>query len=300
VQIAWPELSDWAETRDTLHIWTQVAGKVRLALEPMVNHWWQVPLYLSSRGLTTTLMHRGAVDLEMEFDLNDHLLEIRTCGGEFRKVEMKPRSVADFYAATMTSLQELGVTVRLLARPVEVPDAIPFAEDTRDRSYDAAAAHRFWVALRDAHRVMARFRGGFCGKASPVHFFWGGFDLAVTRFSGRPAPRYRSEVPNCADWVMELAYSHEVSSCGFWPGGSPEGSFYAYAYPEPQGFADWKPEPAEAFYDHSLGEFILPYTAVRTAADPDAKLLSFLQSTYEAAAELGHWDRAALEIGGRL
>jgi hypothetical protein len=278
-------------------MWTQVAGKVRLALEPMVNHWWQVPLYLSSRGLTTTLMHHGAIDLEMEFDLNDHFLEIRTCGGEFRQVELKPRSVADFYAATMTSLQELGVTVELLGRPVEVPEAIPFAEDTRHCSYDAAAAHRFWVALRDAHRVMARFRAGFCGKASPVHFFWGGFDLAVTRFSGRPAPKYRSEVPNCADWVMELAYSHEVSSCGFWPGGSPEGSFYAYAYPEPQGFADWKAEPAEAYYDQSLREFILPYTAVRTAADPDAVLLSFLQSTYEAAAELGHWDRAALEVG---
>jgi hypothetical protein len=242
-------------------------------------------------------MHHGAIDLEMEFDLNDHVLEIRTCGGEVRQVELKPRSVADFYAATMTSLQELGVTVRLLARPVEVPEAIPFAEDTRHCSYDAAAAHRFWVALRDAHRVMARFRAGFCGKASPVHFFWGGFDLAVTRFSGRPAPKHRGEVPNCADWVMELAYSHEVSSCGFWPGGSPEGSFYAYAYPEPQGFADWKAEPAEAYYDQSLREFILPYTAVRTAADPDAVLLSFLQSTYEAAAELGHWDRAALEVG---
>jgi hypothetical protein len=278
-------------------MWTQVAGKVRLALEPMVNHWWQVPLYLSSRGLTTTLMHHGAIDLEMEFDLNDHFLEIRTCGGEFRQVELKPRSVADFYAATMTSLQELGVTVELLGRPVEVPEAIPFPEDTRHCSYDTAAAHRFWVALRDAHRVMARFRAGFCGKASPVHFFWGGFDLAVTRFSGRPAPKYRSEVPNCADWVMELAYSHEVSSCGFWPGGSPEGSFYAYAYPEPQGFADWKAEPAEAYYDQSLREFILPYAAVRTAADPDAVLLSFLRSTYEAAAELGHWDRAALEVG---
>jgi len=280
-------------------MWTQVAGKVRLALEPMVNHWWQVPLYLSSRGLTTTLMHHGAVDLEMEFDLNDHLLEIRTCGGEFRQVELKPRSVADFYAATMTSLHELGVTVKLLARPVEVPEAIPFAEDTRHCSYDAAAAHRFWVALRDSHRVMARFRAGFCGKASPVHFFWGGFDLAVTRFSGRPAPKYRGEVPNCADWVMDLAYSHEVSSCGFWPGGSPEGSFYAYAYPEPQGYADWKAEPAEAYYDQSLGEFILPYAAVRTAADPDGVLLSFLQSTYEAAAELGDWDRAALEVGGQ-
>jgi Family of unknown function (DUF5996) len=280
-------------------MWTQVAGKVRLALEPMVNHWWQVPLYVSSRGLTTTLMHHGAVDLEMEFDLNDHLLEIRTCGGDFRRVELRPRSVADFYAATTMSLQELGVTVKLLARPVEVPEAIPFAEDTRHCSYDAAAAHRFWMALRNAHRVMARFRAGFCGKASPVHFFWGGFDLAVTRFSGRPAPKYRSEVPNCADRVMELAYSHEVSSCGFWPGGSPEGSFYAYAYPEPQGFADWKAVPAEAYYDQSLGEFILPYAAVRTAADPDAVLLRFLQSTYEAAAELGHWDRAALEVGGR-
>jgi Family of unknown function (DUF5996) len=231
----------------------------------------------------------------MEFDLNDHLLQIRTCGGDLRQVEMRPRSVADFYAATMSSLQELGVTVKLLARPVEVPEAIPFAEDTRHRSYDAAAAHRFWVALRDAHRVMARFRAGFCGKASPVHFFWGAFDLAVTRFSGRTAPQHPGGIPNTPDRITREAYSHEVSSCGYWPGGAEQGVFYSYAYPEPEGFPDRPVEPADAVYDGNLQEFVLPYQVVRSAGDPDATLLAFAQSTYEAAAELGDWDRAAIE-----
>jgi len=298
---AWPELtlSEWDDTRATLHMWTQVVGKVRLALEPMVNHWWQVPLYVSARGLTTSLMPAGGRGLEMEFDFVDHVLDIRTSAGEARRVALQPRSVAEFYAASMAALDSLGIGVSILPRPVEVPESIPFAQDEQHHSYDPDAAARFWSALVQARRVMADFRGRFLGKASPVHFFWGGFDLAVTRFSGREAPRHPGGVPNCADWVMELAYSHELSSCGFWPGASAEGSFYAYTYPEPPGFADWKVEPDAAYYDRDLGEFLLPYSAVRTVEDPDATLMSFLQSTYDAAAELGHWDRAALEVENR-
>lgn len=296
----WPELtlSRWDDTRVTLHMWTQIVGKVRLALEPMVNHWWQVPLYVSARGLTTSLMHAGDFGLEMEFDFIDHALLIRTTRGQTRSLRLKPQSVADFYAVVALTLRELDVKVSLLARPVEVAEAIPFASDVVHRSYDSEAARRFWLALVQADRVMRLFRSRFVGKASPVHFFWGGFDLAVTRFSGRPAPRHPGGAPNCADWVMELAYSHELSSCGFWPGGSAEGSFYAYAYPEPSGFAAAKVEPAEAYYDPTYREFLLPYAAVRSAPDPDAMLLRFFQSTYDAAADLGNWDRAALEGAG--
>src|SRR5690242_17958136 len=261
----------------------------------MANHWWQVPLYVSARGLTTSLMHAPGVDLEIEFDFIDHRLEMRTSSGDVRQIALEPKSVAAFYAETMSALDSLGVHVKLLARPVEIPEAIPFARDDVHHSYDAAAAHRFWLALTEIHRVMSRFRARFVGKASPVHLFWGGFDLAVSRFSGRPAPPHPGGVPNCADWVMELAYSHEVSSCGFWPGGAAEGSFYAYAYPEPEGFAEWKVSPNAAYYDAGLREFLLPYAAVRTAKDPDATLLGFFQSTYEAAAELAAWDRASLE-----
>jgi hypothetical protein len=294
----WPELTldTWDATRETLHRWAQIVGKVRLGLEPMVNHWWQVPLYVSVRGLTTSLMHGpSGVGLEMEFDFLAHALLIRTTSGEVRSVGLRPRSVADFYAETMAALEDVGIAVRILARPVELEDATPFALDEVHNSYDAEAAQRFWLALVQAHRVFDVFRAGFVGKASPVHFFWGGFDLAVTRFSGRPAPRHPGGAPNCADWVMELAYSHEVSSCGFWPGGSAEGSFYSYAYPEPEGFASWRVEPEGAYYDTTFREFLLPYTVVRPAADPEAVLLEFLQSTYEAAAELGRWDRESLE-----
>ena len=296
---AWPELplAGWQDTRDTLHLWTQIVGKVRLALEPMVNHWWQVPLYVSARGLTTSLMHAGPTGLEIEFDLIDHVLALRTSNGRSSHVMLEPRSVASFYEATMAALRELGVPVTIFARPVEVVEAIPFAQDEQHRSYDGEAVHRFWMALVQAHRVMARFRGRFAGKVSPVHFFWGGADLAVTRFSGRKAPKHPGLVPNCADWVMELAYSHEVSSCGFWPGGSVEGAFYSYAYPQPDGYAAWPVTPDAAYYDNDFGEFLLPYAAVRTAEDPDALLLSFFESTYEAAANLAGWDRAALETG---
>ena len=294
---AWPELtlSAWEDTRATFHMWTQVVGKVRMALEPMQNHWWQVTLYVSARGLTTSLMHAGAMGLEIEFDLIDHVLVARTADGRSRRVALEPRSVASFYEATMKALRDLGVEVAILARPVEVVEAIPFEQDEKHHAYDPGAVQRFWLALVQAHRVFTRFRAGFVGKVSPVHFFWGGSDLAVTRFSGRRAPKYTAIVPNCATWVMELAYSHEESSCGFWPGGGAEGAFYSYAYPEPPGFAEWLVAPGAAYYDHDLGEFILPYEAVRTSPDPDRDLLAFMQSTYEAAAELGQWDRATLE-----
>jgi hypothetical protein len=296
--LEWPELtlSAWEDTRDTLHMWTQVVGKVRMALEPMVNHWWQVPLYVSARGLTTSLMHANGRGVEIEFDFLDHQLHLRTSDGQNRQVALEPRSVASFYAATMAALDDLDVHVSIYPRPSEVVVAIPFPEDEQHRSYDAAAVHRFWQSLLQAHRVLQIFRARFIGKASPVHFFWGGPDLAATRFSGRPAPLHPGGVPNCPDWVQQLAYSHEVHSCGFWPGGSEEGTFYAYAYPEPAGFGAWPVQPESAYYDATLGEFLLPYKAVRTANDPDEALLAFCQSTYEAAAELGHWDRAALEV----
>jgi hypothetical protein len=294
---AWPvlTLADWEETRDTLHMWTQVIGKIRLELEPMVNHWWQVVLYVSARGLTTSLMHAGNIGLEIEFDFLEDVLVVRTTNGETRTVALTPRTVADFYGATLDAVSEVGVDVSIFTRPVEIVDAIPFQDDVTHCAYDADAVRRFWRALLATHRVMTEFRGRFIGKASPVHFFWGAADLAVSRFSGRRAPVHGGGVPNCADWVQELAYSHEVSSCGFWPGGTGEGFFYSYVYPEPDGFAHATIEPGSASYDSQLGEFVLPYTDVRTASNPDALLLSFFQTTYEAAADLGHWPRAELE-----
>ena len=293
----WPRLtlSEWEDTRDTLHLWTQIVGKVRLALEPMINHWWQTTLYVSARGLTTSLMHADGRGLEIEFDFVDHVLHVRTSDGQTREITLEPRSVASFYNATMAALDDVGMRVAIRPWPSEVPVAVPFPDDHEHRSYDAAAARRFWLTLLQAQRVMQRFRARFIGKASPVHFFWGGADLATTRFSGRTAPLHPGGVPNCPDWVQQLAYSHEVHSCGFWPDGSAEGSFYAYAYPQPDGFADWPVEPDAAFYEGAMGEFLLPYEAVRNADDPDAELLAFFQSTYEAAAELGAWDRATLE-----
>jgi hypothetical protein len=294
---AWPRLtlSEWEDTRDTFHMWSQIVGKIRLALMPMLNQWWQVTLYVSARGLTTSLMHAGPIGVEIEFDFVDHVLAIHTSDGRRRHVKLEPRSVASFYAETMASLRELGVEVSIYPGPVEVVESIPFPEDETHRSYDAEAMQRFWHALIRIHDVMLRFRGGFIGKASPVHFFWGGFDLAVTRFSGRRAPAHPGGVPHCPDWVQTLAYSHEVSSCGFWPSGDTEGLFYAYAYPQPADFASWRVAPGAAFFDEKLGEFVLPYTAVRETDDPAAMLLAFFQSTYEAAAELGKWNRAELE-----
>jgi Family of unknown function (DUF5996) len=294
----WPtlDLTGSQATMEALHLWTQVVGKIRLELEPMVNHWWQVPLYVSARGLTTSLMHAGGLGVEMEFDFIAHRLEVRTAEGAVRTVPLAPGSIAEFYAATMAALTDVGAPVRIRPYPTELPSHVPFPEDTVPRPYDAEAVHRVWLALVQAQRVMYAFRARFVGKVSPVHFFWGADDLAVTRFSGRSAPRHRGGVVNCPDWVQQMAYSHEVSSCGYWPGGSDEGTFYSYAYPEPPGFAERSVEPAAASYEATLGEFVLPYTAVREAEDPDAVLLAFFESTYAAAADLAGWDRAALEM----
>ncbi len=295
---AWPELpevADWQATRDTVHMWSQVVGKVRLAVTPHMSHWWNVPLYVSSRGLTTSLMQVRGLGFEIEFDFLDHVLVVQTTEGAERRVPLQAQSsVAAFHEATMAALDELGVSVRIRPRPVEVLQATPFTEDTEHRTYDGEAIQLFWRALVQSERVFEIHRSRFVGKTSPVHFFWGAFDLATSRFSGRPAPLHPGGVPNCPDWVMQDAYSHELSSCGFWPGGSEEGSFYAYAYPEPAAFSDWA-VPEAASYDAELGEFILPYRSVRTASDPDALILDFLQATYEAAAVAGHWDRVALE-----
>lgn len=290
----WPALrvQDWADTRETLHMWTQIVGKVRLALAPMVNHWWQVPLYISARGLTTSAIP-GRRTFDMEFDFVDHRLVLRTTTGAVESVALEAKPVADFYRETMDALHRAGIDVTILARPVEVEESIPFAEDRTHASYDPGQAQAFWGQLVQAARVLAEFRSRFVGKVSPVHFFWGGMDLAVTRFSGRTAPEHAGGAPNCADWVMTEGYSHELSSAGFWPGGDGEGMFYAYAYPEPPGFAD-HPVPVGG-YSREWSQFLLPYETVRTAADPDALLLDFLQATYEAAAVNGDWDRAALE-----
>jgi hypothetical protein len=298
VATTWPDLTlaRWSDTRETLHMWTQIVGKIRLALNPLINHWWQVSLYVSARGLTTSLMHAGDRGVEIEFDFIDHQLHLWTTDGSRRDVPLEPRTVASFYAATMAALDELGVATHINHRPNEVVDAIPFDQDDMHRAYDADSAHRFWLGLVSMHKVFLEFRSRYIGKHSPIHFFWGGFDLASTRFSGRPAPRHRGGVPNCPDYVQQLAYSHEVYSCGYWPGGDDEGAFYAYAYPEPEGFAEWAIQPEAGRYDKTFGEFLLSYTTVRTAPDPAATLLAFAQSTYDGAATLGRWDRAALEM----
>jgi uncharacterized protein DUF5996 len=293
----WPQLrvADWTTTRDTLHMWTQIVGKIRLTHAPLVNHWWQVTLYVSPRGLTTSAIPYESGVFDIEFDFVDHRLHVRSSDGNARHVPLEAKPVADFYAETMDALDELGIDVHIQARPNEVDPSIPFADDHQHSSYDAQAAHLFWRQLVAADRVIHEFRSYFAGKVSPVHFFWGSMDLACTRFSGRPAPTHPGGAPNCGDWVMEEGYSHELSSCGFWPGGGEEGAFYAYAYPEPDGFADYRVGPREAFYSKDNGQFLLPYEAVRTAQSPDRALLEFLHTTYEAAAERGHWDRSALE-----
>lgn len=295
----WPAIpiADWQDTRDTLHLYTQVIGKVRLANEPHRNHWWNATLYLSVRGLTTSLMpHPTGPAFQVDFDFLDHRLDITTVTGEQRTLDLVPRSVADFYTAVMSMLTELGVGTEIWPMPVEISDAIPFPDDTAHASYDPDAVRRFWLALVDVERVFKRFRSRFLGKASPVHYFWGAIDLAYTRFSGRTAPPHPGGAPNCGPHVMWEAYSHEVASCGYWPGPpGEEGVFYAYAYPEPPGYRDAPVTPAGARWDDELGEFVLPYELVRTAPDPDALLLEFLQSTYEAAADTARWDRPALE-----
>jgi Family of unknown function (DUF5996) len=294
---AWPSLrvDDWAPTRDTLHMWMQIVGKIRLAHSPMANHWWQVTSYVTPRGLTSSAIPYGTEAFDMEFDFIEHQLVIRTSTGANRTVPLEPKSVSEFYSQTMQTLDELGFTTRIQSRPNEVDPALPFAQDSEHASYDRAAANLFWCQLLQADRVLGQFRSRFMGKASPVHFFWGAMDLAYTRFSGRDAPRHPGGAPNVGDWVMVEGYSRELSSCGFWPGGGDEGAFYAYAYPEPPGYADHSVSPAEAHYSSDLGEYVLPYEVVRQAADPDQTLLAFLQDTYEAAAVEAGWDRAILE-----
>jgi Family of unknown function (DUF5996) len=296
---AWPDLpyDAWKDTRDTLHLWTQVVGKIRLALTPWLNHSWHVPFYVTARGLTTSPIPYGENSFEIEFDFNEHVLEITTSGGFRKEIALRPRAVAEFYEIVLAALREGGIRVAITDFPCEIAGAIPFSTDRTHAAYDAEYARRFWRVLVQADRVFKQFRTGFIGKSSPVHFFWGSFDLAVTRFSGRRAPPHQGGVPGLADTVVRDAYSHEVSSAGFWPGGGgvDYAAFYSYAYPEPDGFRTSAVEPAAAAFSEALGEFLLPYDAVRSASDPDSMLLAFLQSTYEAAARAGKWDRAALE-----
>jgi len=295
----WPELpyAAWKDTCATLHLWTQIVGKVRLKLTPWVNHSWHVTLYVTARGLSTGAMPADGRDLEIEFDFLDHVLWLRTTDGHFRQIMLRPVSVAEFYGEVMHALAALGVAVRINEMPSEIPDAVRFSADRTHAAYDADYANRHFRVLLATHRVFSHFRTGFLGKVSPVHFFWGSFDLAVTRFSGRPAPPLKSHTPGLPDAVAREAYSHEVSSAGFWAGGGPidYAAYYSYAYPEPENFSEAKVRPAQAFYFKDFGQFILPYDAVRTASDPQATLMAFLQSTYEAAADLGKWDRKALE-----
>jgi hypothetical protein len=298
----WPELpyAAWKDTRDTLHLWTQVVGKIRLTLTPWLNHSWHVALYVTARGLTTSPIPWRGGDFQIDFDFIDHVLWVRLSDGQFRQVVLKPMSVAEFYEDVMIALRELGVEVPITTMPCEIADCIPFEQDTLHAAYDAGYANRFWRVLLAAQKVFAHFRTGFLGKTSPVHFFWGSFDLAVTRFSGRSAPRHPGGVVHLPNSVAQEAYSHEVSSAGFWPGGGGPinyAAFYSYAYPAPDGFSTAAVKPGDAFFSKELGEFLLPYDAMRMARDPDAVLMEFLQSSYDAAADLANWDRKSLECG---
>jgi hypothetical protein len=296
----WPELplEAWRGTRDTLHLWTQVVGKIRMARAPRVNHWWHVTLYVTARGLTTSPVPDGGRTFQIDFDFIDHRLRVLTSDGHGRELELRARSVADFHRELLAALRGLGIDVRIDTMPQEIPDPIRFELDGIHAAYDPEYARRFWLALVQSDRVLARFRSDYVGKTSPVHFFWGSFDLALTRFSGRPAPPHPG-VPGVADFVTRDAYSHEVHSVGFWPGGPPgsDALFYAYAYPRPPGFAAAAARPDAASWSAELGEFVLPYEAVRRSPSPDDALLEFCRSTYDAAATLGRWDRRALERG---
>jgi hypothetical protein len=299
VQNPWPELplAAWRETYATLHLWTQVVGKIRLARSPWLNHSWHVALYVTARGLTTSPIPDGVRTFQIDFDLLEHVLRITTSDGAIREFALSGHSVASFYHALIAALADLDIVIVIDETPNELPDPIRFSQDDKHAAYDPNAVRRFFQILLGADRVFKKFRTGFLGKASPVHFFWGSFDLAVTRFSGRSAPRHPGGVPHLSDDVACEAYSHEVSSAGFWPGSGAIDfpAFYSYAYPEPPGFRTARVRPASAFFSESLGEFILPYDAMRTVAKPDEMLLEFLQTTYEAAANAARWDRAALE-----
>src|SRR6185437_10370516 len=290
----WPPLpwDEWKETASTLHMWTQIVGKTRLALTPLVNHWWNVPFYVSAHGLSTSAIPYEDELFEVEFDFVHHQLHVRVSSGTARSVALRPQSVASFYDEYMSLLQSLGIEVKIHAIPDEVSDPIPFRQDDKHASYDSEYAHRFWLILSRADVLFKRFRARFVGKSSPVHFFWGSFDLAVTRFSGRPAPPR----PN-ADAITREAYSHEVISAGFWPGngGFGKAAYYSYTAPAPEGLAEAKVEPTQAYYDSSMGLFLLLYDDVRNAPDPEKALMDFMQTTYDAGADLAKWDRAALE-----
>jgi hypothetical protein len=297
--VRWPAIpvARWRDTRDTLQLYTQIVGKVRLANEPLSNHWWNVPLYLTARGLTTSPMpHPTGPSFQIDFDFVGHQLDVVTATGDRRSMALEPRTVADFYDDMLRCLDELDVGTAIWPVPVEIEGAIPFADDHVHASYDPDAVTRFWLALLEMQRVFKIFRSRFVGKASAIHLFWGALDLAYTRFSGRTAPPHPGGAPNCGPHVMHEAYSHEVSSAGYWPGPpGDEGVFYAYAYPEPSGYRDAPLAVPGAAWNEDLGEFVLPYELVRTAPDPDARLLEFLQATYEAAARNAAWDRPALE-----
>ena len=295
----WPDIpyEPWQQSSETLHQWLQIVGKFRLAHTPWVNHSWHATFYVTTRGLTSSIIHCGRDDVQIEFDFIEDQLVGAKSTGEQHTIPLKPMSVAEFHERFQQMVKKLEVPIDFHGAPNEVPDPVPFAQNTTPREYDADAARKFWQALLQIDRVFKHFRTGFLGKVSPVHLFWGSFDLAVTRFSGRTAPPHPGGVPALPDPITREAYSHEVSSAGFWGGGGGLGfpAFYSYAYPVPEGFAAEKVEPAEAYFDEKLGEFMLPYDAVRTAADPDQTLLAFLQSTYEAAANLAQWDRTALD-----
>jgi hypothetical protein len=297
--VPWPELptASWRETYATLHLWTQIVGKIRLTRAPWLNHSWHIALYVTARGLTTSPIPDGNRTFQIDLDLVDHQLRISTSDGAQRQFALAGQSVAGFYKAIMADLAELGIDLEIDQMPSELPEPVRFSQDTQHASYDPEAVRRFFQILVNVDRVFKQFRTGFLGKASPVHFFWGSFDLAATRFSGRRAPRHPGGVPNLSDEVVCEAYSHEESSAGFWPGSGAIDypAFYSYAYPEPAGFRTTKIKPEAAFFSEALGEFILPYDAVRTATAPDQALLEFLQSTYEAAANAAKWDRDALE-----
>jgi hypothetical protein len=294
----WPALpvNSWKKTYETLHMLTQIVGKIRLATTPMENHWWNSTLYVTPTGLTTSVMYHNEVPFKIDFDLNNHFLVIKQAFYHEKRIPLESRAIADYYKDIMSTLESVGISLKLWSTPVEVESGIPFEKDYIHSTYDGEAANKFWRILVQSSRLFTEFRSRFLGKVSPVHFFWGAFDLAVTRFSGRKAPTHPG-VPNCPQHVMVEAYSHEVSSCGLWPGGGPfEGPvYYSYSYPEPPGFRDAKVKPAEAYYETKMGEFILPYEQVRTSHSPEQSLLSFLQSTYEAAATASKWERNLLE-----
>jgi hypothetical protein len=290
-------LAEWQDTYITLHLWTQIVGKIRMVLSPEINHWWHSTLYITPRGLTTGTIPYKTRAVEIRFDFIDRQLHIESSDGETQTVALMPRSVADFYQAVMAALKAINIEVRICTMPQEIANPIPFDLDNEHTTYDQESAQRFWQILVQVDRILRTFQSKFIGKSSPVHFFWGSFDLALTRFSGRVAPQHPGGVPGMADWVTREAYSHEVSSCGFWAGDKAvmEAVFYAYAYPEPEAFLTYPIQPKETFYNTQMREFVLPYEVVRQADDPEAMLLTFLQSTYEAAANLAHWDRGLLE-----